>query len=73
MESIIKHKLALLNTDEYKREQEARLEKIKELRKKSSISSARQYMAMLNSVCGENRINSRKRIESMKNNCVDNL
>ena len=66
MKFVEKQKLEHMGTAEYRQEQEKRLEKIKNLRNRDTIKTSEQYLAMLNGVCGEKRIESRKRIDARR-------
>lgn len=59
-------RLEYMKTNEYKQEQAKRLEKIKNLRNRSTIETPKQYLAMVNGVCGEKRIKSRQKIDRLR-------
>lgn len=66
MNLVEKQKLEHVGTAEYRQKQEERLEKIRNLRKRDTIKTSKQYLAMVNGVCGEKRIESRKRIDARR-------
>ena len=58
----MKAKFELMQTEKYKAEKQKRMIALQEKRKNRTINCARDYLAIANSVCGKDRIDSRVKV-----------
>lgn len=67
----MKTKYGLMQTEGYKARKQQRMARMQSIRKRRTIRNARDYLAIVNGVSGEGRINSRKKIIRRNSKGID--